>query len=105
MMCSNGNAFEQMCAPGSKNSGYEQYSTGVNYYIHDFCDVNMVDSGYNSAPVPNKKPTVSYTKPVPPPTKPMDVYNNIEQPEKVIEKPTYYAPQTPKGHYMGRYPG
>ena len=46
MICSNGNAYEQPCAPGSRNSGYNRYQYGNDYYYHDFCDVNLVDEGY-----------------------------------------------------------
>lgn len=45
-MCSNGNAYIQPCAPGSKNSPQENYQQGDSYYYHDFCDVNLVDDGY-----------------------------------------------------------
>ncbi|KAK2149821.1 hypothetical protein LSH36_435g00001 [Paralvinella palmiformis] len=48
-MCSNGNAYEQHCAPGSRNSGYDRYQYGKDYYYHDFCDVNLVDTGYAAA--------------------------------------------------------
>ena len=46
MICSNGNSYEQPCAPGSRNSGYNNYQYGNDYYYHDFCDVNLVDQGY-----------------------------------------------------------
>jgi len=46
VVCSNNNAYVQPCAPGSRNSGYEQYSSGNAYSYRDFCDVNLVDHGY-----------------------------------------------------------
>ena len=46
VICSNNNAYVQPCAPGSRNSGYENYKYGATYYYHDFCDVNLVDHGY-----------------------------------------------------------
>ncbi|KAK2146241.1 hypothetical protein LSH36_623g03084 [Paralvinella palmiformis] len=46
VICSNGNAYNQKCAPGSENSGYSHYEYGKQYYYHDFCDVNLVDQGY-----------------------------------------------------------
>ena len=46
IICSNGNAYTQKCAPGSVNSGYSHYEYGKQYYYHDFCDVNLVDEGY-----------------------------------------------------------
>src|ERR1043165_6465627 len=45
VICSNGNAYEQPCAPGSRNSGYDKYHHGTHYYYRDFCDVNLVDYG------------------------------------------------------------
>ncbi len=47
MICANGNGYEQRCAPGSRNSGYEKYAHADTIYFHDFCDVNLVDEGYN----------------------------------------------------------
>ena len=47
VMCSNGNAYVQKCAPGSRNSGHNRYNNGNAYYYNDFCDVNLVDYGYN----------------------------------------------------------
>ena len=49
VICSNGNAYDQHCAPGSRNSGVEHYSHGNHYYYRDFCDVNLVDYGYGAA--------------------------------------------------------
>ena len=46
VFCSNGNSYEQPCAPGSKNSGYGNYNYGGSYGYRDFCDVNLVDQGY-----------------------------------------------------------
>ena len=46
VFCSNGNSYDQDCAPGSRNSGYDNYSYGGNYGYRDFCDVNLVDEGY-----------------------------------------------------------
>jgi len=45
IICSNGNAYEQPCAPGSRNSAYDKYNRGGHYYYRDFCDVNLVDYG------------------------------------------------------------
>ena len=44
--CSNGNSFVQPCAPGTRNSGYDNFRPGGAYGYRDFCDVNLVDSGY-----------------------------------------------------------
>jgi hypothetical protein len=44
--CSNGNAYVQPCAPGTRNSAYGTYSSGNSYGYRDFCDVNLVDYGY-----------------------------------------------------------
>ncbi|ELU13388.1 hypothetical protein CAPTEDRAFT_226069, partial [Capitella teleta] len=46
VMCSNGNAYIQPCAPGSKNSANDKYNFGSSYNYRDFCDVNLVDDGY-----------------------------------------------------------
>ena len=46
VMCSNNNAYVQPCAPGTRNSGYNNFHQGSAYYYHDFCDVNLVDHGY-----------------------------------------------------------
>ncbi|ELU05639.1 hypothetical protein CAPTEDRAFT_217485 [Capitella teleta] len=46
VICSNGNAHIQPCAPGSKNSAKEHYQQGTTYVYRDFCDVNLVDDGY-----------------------------------------------------------
>ena len=46
VICSNGNAYVQPCAPGSKNSALDTYHYGNSYYYRDFCDVNLVDDGY-----------------------------------------------------------
>ena len=46
VMCSNGYAFVQPCAPGTRNSGYINFAQGQSYYYRDFCDVNLVDEGY-----------------------------------------------------------
>jgi len=45
VICSNGNAYEQACAPGSRNSAFDKYHSGGHYYYRDFCDVNLVDYG------------------------------------------------------------
>ena len=47
IICSNGNAFVQRCAPGSKSSGVGKLVNGKYYSHSDFCDVNLVDQGYN----------------------------------------------------------
>lgn len=49
VMCSNGNSYVQPCAPGSRNSDQSAYSSGNTYTYRDFCDVNLVDYGYNLA--------------------------------------------------------
>ncbi|ELT99367.1 hypothetical protein CAPTEDRAFT_211893 [Capitella teleta] len=46
VICSNGNAHIQPCAPGSKNSAKEHYEKGTTYAYRDFCDVNLVDDGF-----------------------------------------------------------
>merc|ERR1712179_645623 len=46
VMCSNGNAYHQPCAPGSRNGGHSGYSHGNSYGFQDFCGVNLVDYGY-----------------------------------------------------------
>ncbi|ELU11494.1 hypothetical protein CAPTEDRAFT_221613 [Capitella teleta] len=46
VVCTNGNAYIQQCAPGSKNSGLKNYNYGNSYSYRDFCDVNLVDDGY-----------------------------------------------------------
>ena len=46
VICSNGNAHIQPCAPGSKNSPREEYLQGNAYAYKDFCDVNLVNDGY-----------------------------------------------------------
>ncbi|KAK2144360.1 hypothetical protein LSH36_765g01045 [Paralvinella palmiformis] len=48
ILCSNGNAYVQPCAPGSKNSGQSRYQYGKDYSYNDFCDVNLVDYGYGA---------------------------------------------------------
>jgi len=45
VICSNGNAYKQPCAPGSRNSGYDKFRSGGHYYYRDFCDINLVDYG------------------------------------------------------------
>ena len=47
VICSNGNAYIQPCAPGSKNSGHDRFHYGSSYSYREFCDVNLVDDGYN----------------------------------------------------------
>merc|ERR1712055_782610 len=44
--CSNGLAYTQDCAPGSRNNRYDSYHHGSNYGYADFCSVNLVDYGY-----------------------------------------------------------
>ncbi|ELU09405.1 hypothetical protein CAPTEDRAFT_201296 [Capitella teleta] len=48
VICSNGNAYIQPCAPGSQNSVFSSYNRGTSYYNRDFCSVNLVDAGYNA---------------------------------------------------------
>ena len=65
IFCSNGNSYEQPCAPGTRNSPYDKYSYGGKYDYRDFCDVNLVDDGY-AAKYPAKKPAVKYEEPAKP---------------------------------------
>ena len=46
VICSNSNVYVQPCAPGTRNSGYNNFHRGSAYYYHDFCDINLVDHGY-----------------------------------------------------------
>ena len=118
MMCSNGNSYEQRCAPGSKNSGHESYAKDADYYIHDFCDVNMVDFGYNGvaaghsdgykpAPAAYKpKPVPAAYKPAPVAPKPAGYeVKHIETVEKhYVDTPKSYGYE--QGYnYHGQYPG
>merc|ERR1712226_30512 len=48
VICSNGNAYYQPCAPGSKNKGHSHYTHGGKYGVADFCGVNLVDYGYGA---------------------------------------------------------
>ncbi|KAK2161056.1 hypothetical protein LSH36_122g08022 [Paralvinella palmiformis] len=49
VVCSNGNAYIQPCAPGTRSSGQHRYSPGYYYGYSDFCDVNLVDQGFGPA--------------------------------------------------------
>ena len=49
VFCVNGSEYVQPCSPGTQNSAYSKFSYGEKYTERDFCDVNLVDSGY----VPN----------------------------------------------------
>ncbi len=49
VICSNGNAYIQPCAPGTRSSGQHRYSPGYYYGYSDFCDINLVDMGYGPA--------------------------------------------------------
>merc|ERR1712179_71128 len=46
VLCSNGNAYVQPCAPGTQNSGQASFRPGYYYGYSDFCDINLVDRGY-----------------------------------------------------------
>ena len=46
VLCSNGNAYVQPCAPGTRNSARASFRSGYYYGYSDFCDVNLVDLGY-----------------------------------------------------------
>ena len=46
VICSNNNAYVQRCAPGSRNSPIDKYTSGGAYSQRDFCDVNLNDIGY-----------------------------------------------------------
>jgi len=59
VICSNGNSYEQPCAPGTRNSEYGRYNPGNNYSYRDFCDVNLVDYGYGA-----QSPSYGYVAPV-----------------------------------------
>ena len=48
VFCSNGNAYYQPCAPGTRNSGQNKFSPGFYYGYSEFCDVNLVDFGYGA---------------------------------------------------------
>ena len=48
VICSNGNAYDQPCAPGTRNSDYGRYHHGHAYYYRDFCDINLVDYGFGA---------------------------------------------------------
>lgn len=48
VICSNGNSYDQPCAPGTRNSDYGHYNHGHNYHYRDFCDVNLVDYGFGA---------------------------------------------------------
>jgi hypothetical protein len=48
VICSNGNAYDQPCAPGTRNSEYGHYDHGHDYRYRDFCDVNLVDYGFGA---------------------------------------------------------
>lgn len=52
VICSNGNSYDQPCAPGSRNSEYGRYSPGDAYLYRDFCDVNLVDVGFGAHHAP-----------------------------------------------------
>ena len=111
MMCSNGNSYEQRCAPGSKNSGHEGYAKGADYYIHDFCDVNLVDFGYNGVAAGHSdgykpKPAPAVYKPAPVAPKPAGYeVKHVETVEKhYVEEPKSYGHE--QGYnYHGKYPG
>ncbi len=48
VVCSGGYAHEQLCAPGTRNSGPRNFVPGQEYIYQDFCDVNLVNSGYQT---------------------------------------------------------
>ena len=46
VICSNGNSYVQPCAPGTRNSGHNNFHAGNYYEYSHFCDVNLNDYGY-----------------------------------------------------------
>jgi len=48
VICSNGNAYVQPCAPGTRNNP-TKYSYGSYYTQNDFCNENLNDHGYGAA--------------------------------------------------------
>ena len=60
VFCSNGNKYDQPCAPGTKNSEYLEYTEGEGVSYRDFCNVNLVDMGYV---VDNYNPTEYHEEP------------------------------------------
>ena len=47
VICSNGNAYVQPCAPGTRNNP-AKYSYGSYYTQGDFCNENLNDHGYGA---------------------------------------------------------
>merc|ERR1711893_295632 len=47
ILCSNGIAYYQPCPPGTKNSHHTNYKNEAYYNTGAFCNVNLVDHGYN----------------------------------------------------------
>ncbi len=45
VLCSNGNAYVQPCAPGSSNFAYELYNDNE-YYTNAFCGQNYATANY-----------------------------------------------------------
>jgi len=48
IFCVNGNPYVQPCAPGTRNSPYQRYTSDETYSHRDFCDVNLVVGRYVS---------------------------------------------------------
>ena len=93
ILCSNGIPYEQYCAPGSRNSGYEKFSYGDYYSMMNFCDINLVDQGYavKHAPKKEEHPAPSFGHPEPTTTKAPEPY--YEEPTTKAPEP-YYEPTT-----------
>ena len=115
VFCSNGNSYEQKCAPGTKNSPYGKFSYGSSYSTRDFCDVNLVDSGYGVA-AHSYKPEPSYEEPkYEEPKYEEPKYEEPKYEEPKYEEPKYEEPkyEEPKSSYEpsygyvyhGKYPG
>ena len=88
VFCSNGNSYVQPCAPGTRNSAYENFRPGGSYGYRDFCDVNLVDDGYAAKrykPAP-ARPEPAYYRPQP------------------VYRGGYYRPRPYGGPYDRPYP-
>lgn len=48
IMCNSKNFYIQPCSPGTMNRPYDGYASGDKYDFENFCDINLVDIGYNS---------------------------------------------------------
>jgi len=48
-ICSNGNQYRQICAPGTRNKESGHYGHGNSYARSEFCTVNLNDYGYGAS--------------------------------------------------------